>query len=148
MGDDKQLWLSNPLIYDQLVKVEPLQRALNELNIKIWITGRRRDQGGNRSSLRILEIDEDDGRYKLNPLAFWTNQMVWEYISKNKGICNPLYYQGYKSIGDEMTTKPVSEMMMKEVVDFFKFLKKQNVVFIIDQKIGNLNYHHLLLKKY
>lgn len=40
--DDKQLWLSNPLIYDQLVKVEPLQRALNELNIKIWITGRRR----------------------------------------------------------------------------------------------------------
>jgi len=40
--DDKELWLSNPLIYDQLVKVEPLQRALNELNIKIWITGRRR----------------------------------------------------------------------------------------------------------
>lgn len=40
--NDTQLWLNNIQQYDLYVKVEPLQRALDTLNVKAWITGRRR----------------------------------------------------------------------------------------------------------
>lgn len=100
------LWESDSAQYDYLVKVEPLQRALDELKVNTWITGRRRDQGGNRKTLPIFEMDVD-GRVKVNPLASWSFQDVRDYIDTNNVPINPLYNQNYKSIGDVMTTKPV-----------------------------------------
>lgn len=58
--------------------------------------------------MKILEID-DDGRLKINPLAFWKGKDVWNYLNENSILRNPLYNAGYKSIGDKMTTRPVSD---------------------------------------
>jgi len=105
--------------YSYLTKIEPTARALEQHRAKVWITGRRRSQGGERSKLRILEVDEmtthdnakgptsTDLRFKLNPLAYWTYAQVWDYIRKHKVPYNPLHDKGYKSIGDTMTTQPV-----------------------------------------
>jgi phosphoadenosine phosphosulfate reductase len=103
-----ELWKTDSDKYDQHVKVEPQKRALRELNSFAWINGRRRSQGGERASLRIIEFDVD-GRLKINPLATWTYDMAWEYIKTNHVPYNPLHDQGYKSIGDKMTTFPVGE---------------------------------------
>jgi len=106
-GED--LWRSNPDEYDHLVKVEPLQRALDELNPSAWITGRRGTQGSERAELPIFEVDHDDPtRVKINPLAHWSYDEVWEYIRKNDIPYNPLHDRGYKSIGDVQTTRPVA----------------------------------------
>lgn len=104
----QELWKTDPDQYDFLVKVEPQRRALRELDVYSWVNGRRRSQGGERSKLDILEFDAD-GRLKVNPLAYWTYGEVWDYIHKNKVPYNPLHDQGYKSIGDQMTTFPVKE---------------------------------------
>ena len=80
-GDE--LWLRDPKKYDFVTKVEPLEKALDSLNVQSWITGRRRDHGGDRSELNIIEFDPSDGRIKLNPLASWTNKDVWRYIVHN-----------------------------------------------------------------
>lgn len=104
----KELWMTDTEKYDSLVKVEPQKRALREMDVFAWINGRRRSQGGARGSLSILEFDVD-GRLKINPLATWTYEMVWDYIKKNNVPYNPLHDQGYKSIGDKMTTFPVGE---------------------------------------
>ena len=79
-------------------KVRPLVRVLDELDG--WITGLRRDQWATRSNIRKIEIDHDHGGLvKVNPLADWTEEEVWDYIRANDVPYNPLYDQGYKTIG-------------------------------------------------
>jgi len=98
------MWISDPHRFEQLTKVGPLERALNELNVGAWITGRRADQGGLRQNMQILEMDPSDGRIKVNPLANWNRDRIWSYL-RNEGIpYNRLYDQSYTSIGDTVTT--------------------------------------------
>lgn len=97
-----------PEKYAYLTKVEPLQRALYEHQAKIWVTGRRRSQGGERTFLDIIELDDSSSqhspRWKLNPLAHWSMEEVLAYIQRHKIPYNRLYDQGYTSIGDVHTT--------------------------------------------
>ena len=101
----EKLWEKDIDRFYDLTKVEPLQRAFDELNVKAWITGRRRDQSENRRSLPIFERDEN-GRLKVNPIANWTNKDVWTYTFKHNVPYNPLHDQGYTSIGDQPLTTP------------------------------------------
>lgn len=102
-----RLWERDVDRFYQLTKVEPLQRSLDELKIKAWITGRRRDQSEARQDLPILEQD-DTGRLKINPLANWTSQEIWAYTAEQGVLYNPLYDQGYTSIGDQPLTTPTA----------------------------------------
>ncbi|KPQ34586.1 MAG: phosphoadenosine phosphosulfate reductase [Phormidesmis priestleyi Ana] len=102
-----KLWERDIDQFYRLTKVEPLQRALDELNVTAWITGRRRDQSETRENLPIIERVEG-GRLKINPLANWTNQDIWAYITSQKVLYNPLHDQGYSSIGDEPLTTPTA----------------------------------------
>mmetsp|Transcript_19491 Transcript_19491/g.43367 ORF Transcript_19491/g.43367 Transcript_19491/m.43367 type:complete len:539 (+) Transcript_19491:105-1721(+) len=104
------LWKEEPDRYNYLAKVEPTMRALGELDAAVWITGRRRDQGGERSEVQILEVDSSDkSRYKLNPLANWSHEDIWGFIHDHGIPYNPLHDRGYTSVGDYMTTAPVEK---------------------------------------
>lgn len=103
------MWISHPRRYEYLTKVEPLERALTELKVGSWITGRRRDQGGLRTELPILEIDVD-GRIKVNPMAHWTRQEVWDYLAREGVPYNPLFDKSYASIGDSVTTSQTNDV--------------------------------------
>ena len=72
------------------------------------ITGRRASQGGERYSLRPLEIDAT-GLLKLNPLFAWKYAEVIKYIEENRIPTNKLLKQGYKSVGDWHSTQPSGE---------------------------------------
>lgn len=102
-----QLWATNVDRFYELTKVEPLQRALKELNVNAWITGRRRDQSQTRQDLPVFERDAE-GRLKINPLANWTKKEVWAYIFDHGVLYNPLHDQGYTSIGDQPLTTPTT----------------------------------------
>jgi phosphoadenosine phosphosulfate reductase len=87
-------------------KVRPLVRVLNGLDG--WITGLRRDQWATRSNIRKIELDHDHGGIvKINPLADWTEEEVWDYLRANDVPYHPLYDQGYQSIGCAPCTRPV-----------------------------------------
>jgi len=101
------LYKTDPNKYGRLTKVEPMERALKEHHAQAWITGRRRSQGGERNELSPVEYDADSHRIKLNPLVFWTYDQVWAYIRQHKVPYNALHDQGYKSIGDVMTSRAV-----------------------------------------
>ena len=50
-----------------------------------WITGLRSDQNQNRSTAKMLEIDEmHDNIVKVNPIINWTYDQTWDYIKSNK----------------------------------------------------------------
>jgi thioredoxin-dependent adenylylsulfate APS reductase len=87
-------------------KVEPLRRALTGLDG--WITGLRRDQGGERSDVAKVAVDETHGGIvKVNPVADWTRDQVWDYIRTNKLPYNELYNRGYTSIGCDPCTRAI-----------------------------------------
>ena len=75
--------VENRLLCCQVRKVLPLQRHLAGLDA--WITGLRRDQWATRSDIRKVEIDHDHGAIvKLNPLAEWTEDEVWDYVREHE----------------------------------------------------------------
>ncbi len=86
------------LLCCQVRKVLPLQRHLAGLDA--WITGLRRDQWATRTNIRKVELDHDHGAIvKLNPLAEWSEEDVWDYVRANDIPYNALYDRGYSSIG-------------------------------------------------
>ncbi len=86
-------------------KVIPLQRALEGLDA--WVTGLRREQWATRVNIRKVELDHDHGGIvKLNPLADWTKEDVWNYIQEFDVPYNPLYEKNYTSIGCAPCTRP------------------------------------------
>ncbi len=89
-------------------KVEPLGRALSGLDA--WITGLRRDQASTRTAIEKVELDEShDGIIKINPIADWTDSMVWRYIRRNNIPYNALHDKGYPSIGCQPCTRAIRE---------------------------------------
>jgi phosphoadenosine phosphosulfate reductase len=103
----ERLWKNNVNRFHYLTKVEPLERAMGELQVMAWFTGRRRDQSPSRHQMPILELDAQ-GRLKINPLANWSRKQVWTYTFDHRVIYNPLHDQGYTSIGDEPLTTPIA----------------------------------------
>ncbi|KAH7912962.1 Phosphoadenosine phosphosulfate reductase family-domain-containing protein [Hygrophoropsis aurantiaca] len=99
----ERFWVTDEDTYDFAVKVEPAQRAYQELEVKSVITGRRASQGGDRASLKPLELDAT-GLLKLNPLCSWNFKDVESYIKDNDVPRNKLLDQGYKSVGDWHST--------------------------------------------
>lgn len=89
-------------------KVEPLNRALTHFDA--WITGLTRHQGGIRTDIPKVSIDKSHGNMlKINPIADWTTEIIWDYIEKNKIPYNKLYDEGYTSIGCDPCTRPIKK---------------------------------------
>jgi len=88
-------------------KVRPLVRALAGLDA--WFTGLRREQWASRAAIKKVELDHDHGGIvKLNPLADWTKEEVWDYLRAEDVPVHPLYARGYTSIGCAPCTRPVA----------------------------------------
>lgn len=86
-------------------KIEPLQRAFK--NLEAWICGLRADQSVTRTDIDIVEWDNNNNILKINPLAKWKEEDVWNYIDE-KGIpFNPLHKKNYPSIGCQPCTRAI-----------------------------------------
>ncbi|HEU0151808.1 MAG TPA: phosphoadenylyl-sulfate reductase [Arenimonas sp.] len=103
--------------YNRLRKVEPMQRALETLGVRTWIAGLRRGQSRSRAGIEFLEIK--DGRWKLHPLADWTDRDMGQYLARHGLPYHPLWEQGFVSIGDVHTTRPLAPGMSPEDTRFF-----------------------------
>ena len=103
--------------YNNLRKVEPMRRALDEFGVRTWFTGLRRSQAASRRNTPIMELR--NGRYKVSPLADWTDRDVWVYLKKHGLPYHPLWDEGYVSIGDFHTTSRWEPGMREEDTRFF-----------------------------
>lgn len=102
--------------YNQENKVEPMRRALRELTVGTWFAGLRRNQAESRSQIPFLEWS--GGRWKVHPIAEWTDRDVHRYLTKHNLPYHPLWSQGYVSIGDHHSTKPLHEVATLEETRF------------------------------
>ena len=95
--------------YLQINKVEPMQRALDELGAVAWMAGLRSEQTEHRAGLR--RVDRQDGRVKLHPILPWSAEEVGAYMEAHDLPYHPLFEQGYRSIGDHHSTIPTTADM-------------------------------------
>jgi phosphoadenosine phosphosulfate reductase len=89
-------------------KVEPMRRYFATAGIDAWIAGLRREQGVTREDVAKVEIDEvHGGIVKLNPLADWTHDRVWEYVREHNVPVNRLHKVGYPSVGCDPCSRAI-----------------------------------------
>jgi phosphoadenosine phosphosulfate reductase len=103
--------------YNRLVKVEPMQRALDELGARTWFSGLRRGQSQSRAEAQVLELRW--GRWKLHPIVDWSDRDVGQYLARHDLPYHPLWHLGYVSIGDVPTTRQWQPGMREEDTRFF-----------------------------
>lgn len=93
-----KLYSQDPDRCCKLLKVKPTRWALEEMEAKCWITGLRYTEGRTRTNFKEIE-QRDKDLVKLNPILTWKEREVWQYLAVNQVSVNPLYRQGYRSLG-------------------------------------------------
>ena len=87
-----------------ILKVLPTRWAIDEMNVACWVTGLRCTEGRTRTDYREVE-ERDRDLLKLNPILIWNEREVWQFLALNNVRVNPLYSQGYRSLGCAPCTK-------------------------------------------
>ncbi|WP_395341502.1 phosphoadenylyl-sulfate reductase [Ningiella sp. W23] len=103
--------------YNQLNKVEPMQRAIEELNAQTWFAGLRRSQSDSRQDIPFIK--KQGGHYKVHPLADYSNKRLHTYMQANQLPYHPLWDKGFVSIGDWHTTRALEDGMSEQDTRFF-----------------------------
>ncbi len=103
--------------YNHVNKVEPMRRALKELEVGTWFSGLRRDQSSTRENLPILSVQ--NGVFKFLPIADWSNKDIHYYLEEKNLPYHPLRESGYLSLGDTHTTKKWEPGMSEQETRFF-----------------------------
>jgi phosphoadenosine phosphosulfate reductase len=115
-----RLWeqgLSGIEHYNRINKLEPMERALRELDAETWISGLRRQQASTRADIAPIEFRR--ARYKVHPIFDWTDRDVGRYLKRHDLPYHPLWEKGYLSIGDWHTTRSLAEAGSEEALRFF-----------------------------
>jgi phosphoadenosine phosphosulfate reductase len=103
--------------YNRINKIEPMERALQDLEAGTWFSGVRRQQSSTRADLVPIEFRR--GRYKVHPIFDWSDRDVGRYLKRHALPYHPLWDQGYLSIGDWHTTRSLAEAGSEEALRFF-----------------------------
>lgn len=95
--------------YNRDNKVEPMERALRELEVGTWFAGLRRSQSASRADVQFVSWSGGE-RCKVHPIADWSDRDVHQYLKAHNLPYHPLREQGYVSIGDTHSTRPLHEV--------------------------------------
>lgn len=91
--------------YDQIRKVEPMQRALRELQATAWLAGLRAAQTEHRKTLDV--VTQQQGVYKVLPILNWNAKDVYYYLQTYDLPYHPMFDRGYVSVGDWHSSRPL-----------------------------------------
>lgn len=91
--------------YHRIRKVEPLERTLRKLGATAWLSGLRAGQTDHRAGLPRVGLQ--GGRVKVLPLLGWTSRDVHRYLTEHDLPYHPFFDQGYASVGDWHSSRPV-----------------------------------------
>jgi phosphoadenosine phosphosulfate reductase len=70
--------------FSALMKLEPFQRGMKELAPAVWITALRQVQNPNRAGLGIVSEDKNFGALKVNPVFYWSDADMEDYLKQHQ----------------------------------------------------------------
>ncbi len=91
-------------LYNQIRKVQPLDRAFHDLGVRCWASGVRGGQTDHR--LGMSPLDSVRGLWSLRPLLSWTSKDIFYYMQEHDLPQHPLFEQGYSTVGDWHSSAP------------------------------------------
>lgn len=122
-----KLWQEDNLealnLYDYLRKIEPMQRALKELNATAWLAGLRRDQTNYRQQLQV--INRQGEQYKILPILSWNSRDIYYYLQEHNLPYHPLFDRGYVTLGDWHSSRPLMANDLNERSTRFRGIKQE-----------------------
>ncbi|MEM8671236.1 MAG: phosphoadenylyl-sulfate reductase [Planctomycetota bacterium] len=122
-----RLWESDRVddlnLYDQIRKVEPMERALNELNVRGWISGLRAEQTEHRRCLP--PIKRVRRQYRIYPVLTWTSKDVYNFMQEHELPQHPLFSQGFTTVGDHHSSRPLAASDASDRATRFRGLKQE-----------------------
>ncbi len=122
-----KLWESDRVddlnLYDQIRKVEPMERALDELNVRGWVSGLRAEQTDHRKGLPPIKRVKN--RYRIYPILEWTSKDVYYFMQEHNLPQHPLFEKGYASVGDKHSSRPLLSTDQDERSSRFRGLKQE-----------------------
>jgi phosphoadenosine phosphosulfate reductase len=102
--------------YNRLNKVEPMNRAVNELGAVAWIAGLRHQQSSTREHLDF--VTRQNRVFKVHPILDWSDRKIFEYLTLHELPYHPLWDEGYVSVGDWHSTSSLAEAGSAEATRF------------------------------
>ncbi|MFA5057562.1 MAG: phosphoadenylyl-sulfate reductase [Opitutaceae bacterium] len=102
--------------YNFISKIEPMERAVRELDATAWLAGLRRSQGSTRDGLQVVQ--RQNRITKVHPIIDWDNRRVHRYLTEHDLPYHPLWEQGYVSVGDWHSTSKLEAGMTEEQTRF------------------------------
>ncbi len=102
--------------YNFTRKIEPMNRALVELEANAWMVGLRRDQAKSRQSLNVIK--EQNNILKFHPIIDWNDGDIDNYMQKHNLPYHPLKDARYVSLGDWHSTSKLKAGMISEETRF------------------------------
>ncbi|WP_026102623.1 phosphoadenosine phosphosulfate reductase [Pleurocapsa sp. PCC 7319] len=109
--------------YDYLRKVEPMNRALKELNAKAILAGLRREQTDFRQQLQTINLQGE--QYKVLPILSWNAKNIYYYLQEYNLPYHPLFDQGYVTVGDWHSSRSLMAEDTNERLTRFRGLKQE-----------------------
>ena len=93
-----KLYQTDPDKCCDALKVKPVRWAIEQMKVSCWVTGLRCTEGRTRTDYKEVE-QRDKDLIKLNPILIWKEREVWQYLALYQVPVNPLYKEGYRSLG-------------------------------------------------
>ena len=110
-------------LYDRIRKVEPMQRALQELQATAWLAGLRKNQTEHRQNL--ARIEQQEGLYKIYPILDWNARDIYQYLTAYDLPYHPYFDLGYVTVGDWHSSRPLTADDTNERDTRFRGLKQE-----------------------
>jgi phosphoadenosine phosphosulfate reductase len=102
--------------YNHINKVEPMDRALRELNATAWLAGLRRSQASTREALPVVQ--RQNKITKVHPIIDWDARQIHRYLTEHGLPYHPMWDEGYVSMGDWHSTAKLEPGMSEEDTRF------------------------------
>ncbi len=122
-----KLWEKNDVdalnFYDKMRKVEPMQRALKDLNATAWLAGLRKGQTDHRKTLQFVNLQQNI--YKVLPILNWNSRDIYMYLTEHDLPYHPFFKLGYVTVGDWHTSRPLTANDSNERDTRFGGLKQE-----------------------
>lgn len=83
----------------QYHKIAPMLKAIEDHGFKAFFVGLRGVEHEERAKETFFSPRKNPKHFRVHPLLFWRQKDVLDYVKKFKIACNPLYSQGYTSLG-------------------------------------------------
>lgn len=109
--------------YDDIRKVEPMNRALAEFQPQAWVSGLRAQQTDYRNTLS--RVSSDGERQKVLPILHWSSRDVYQFMRANDLPQHPLFERGYTTVGDWHSSRPPSADDVNDRNTRFNGLKQE-----------------------